>query len=159
MSSWKQRINDIFRKGEEVSEDLTAQKMNIRFAEQNMREFFRKVVIPTYHDLKKEVEKYGRSVVVDVDDTGLYSASLTVYVPSGTDPEEQLEEFYFEIRGRAYQKAGFAFPEHANEDEPRIQKVEMVIRNGTISEHDIKDLTPDDIIESFVDEYSKWMNY
>jgi len=159
MSNWKQRINDIFRKVEETPEELTVQKMNIRFAELSIGEFFKHVVIPAYDNLKTELEKYGRTVVVDVNETGLYSASIIVYVPSKTAPGEKVEEFYFEIRGRAYQKAGFAFPEHANEDEPRVKKVEMVLRNGTLREHDINKIGPDEIIDSFVEEYSKWINY
>ncbi|MBP1910412.1 hypothetical protein [Methanolobus bombayensis] len=124
-----------------------------------MRDFFKHVVFPVYDDLKKEIEKYGRKAVIDVDDTGLISASLTVYAPADNTSDEMIEEFYFEIRGRAYQKGEFAFPVHADEDQPRIPKVEILLRSGTISEYDIKDLSGADIVECFVNEYSKWIKY
>ena len=159
MSNWKQRLMEIFNKDEYVEEEKTPQEMNIKFVEMNMKEFFKSVVIPTYNDLKKEIEEHGRTVVVDIDDTGLYSASLTVFSPSETKPEEQTEEFYFEIRGRAYKKGGFAFPEHADENQPRTSRIEVLLRNGSIEEYDINEVSKEDILECFINEYAKWMNY
>lgn len=125
----------------------------------NMQDFFKKVVFPVFDDLKKEIEQYGRSVVIDVDNAGFISASMTVYTPSDKDPDAKAEEFNFEIRGKAYQKAGFAFPAHADENQPLVPRVEMVFQNNITHEYDIKELSGDDIIECFIDEYSKWANY
>ncbi|TGC09373.1 hypothetical protein [Methanolobus halotolerans] len=159
MSGWKRKLREIFRSENDDSELRTVREMHVKFAELNMRDFFRHVVFPAYDDLKEEIEKHGRTVVIDVDDTGLNSASLIVYAPSDTKPDGQVEEFYFEIQGRAYQKAGFAFPEHADESQPRKPKVEILLRSGSISEYDINDLSRDDIVEIFVNEYAKWINY
>ena len=133
--------------------------MNIGFVQLNMQDFFKKVVFPVFDDLKKEIEQYGRSVVIDVDNAGFISASMTVYAPLDNDTDTKAEEFYFEIRGKAYQKAGFAFPAHADEDQPRIPRVEIVFQNNITHEYDIKELSGDDIIECFIDEYSKWAKY
>ncbi|RNI13780.1 hypothetical protein EFE42_06595 [Methanohalophilus sp. RSK] len=159
MNMWEQKLRDIFQTEKKNSGERSMQEMNVRFAELNMRDFFKHVVFPAYDGLKKEIEKYGRTVKVNVDGTGMNSASLTVYAPPDKKPDEQVEEFYFEIRGRAYQKAGFAFPQHADEEQPRIRKVEILLRHGPIHEYDIENLTREDIIECFVAEYSKWINY
>jgi len=159
MSSWKRKLRNIFRAEKDDSEDQTVKEAHTKFAELNMRDFFKHVVFPAYDNLKEEIEKYGRTVMIDVDETGLLSATLTVYAPSDKDPDEMVEEFYFEIRGRAYQKGKFAFPAHADEEQPPVTKVEMLLRSGSIHEYDIKDLSQDDIVETFVNEYSKWINY
>lgn len=159
MNMWEQKLRDIFQTEKKNSGERTTEEMHVRFAELNMRDFFKHVVFPAYDDLKKEIEKYGRTVEVNVDDSGMNSASMTIYAPSDKNPDEQVEEFYFEMRGRAYQKAGFAFPQHADEEQPRIRKVEILLRNGTVDEYDIENLTREDIIECFVAEYSKWINY
>ncbi|RSD35466.1 MAG: hypothetical protein CI953_75 [Methanohalophilus sp.] len=117
MNMWEQKLRDIFQAEKKNSGERTTEEMHVRFAELNMRDFFKHVVFPAYDDLKKEIEKYGRTVEVNVDDTGMNSAS------------------------------------------PRIRKVEILLRNGTVHEYDIENLTRQDIIECFVDEYSKWINY
>lgn len=159
MNGWRGKLRKIFQLEKNDLEDITTQETSVKLAEVNIGYFLKDIVVPAYNDLKMEIEKYGRIVVIDIDDSGLGSASLTVYLPSEIKTEEQVEEFYFLIEGRAYQKAGFAFPEHADESLPRTPQVEISIRNGSIGEHDIENLSKDDIIKIFVDEYSKWINY
>ncbi|MDG6244602.1 MAG: hypothetical protein QCH31_09495 [Methanolobus sp.] len=159
MSWWKEQLQSIIQKSSISENNKHPEKVNVKFAQYKLRKVFKDIVIPALDELKEEIEKYGRKVVIKVDDTGLNSATIIVYTCSEEDRHKEIEEFYFQIKGRAYHKAGFAFPAHAEEGEPRITKIEMLLRNGTLTEYDVEEINKDHIIEAFVEEYSKWINY
>ncbi|AEH61046.1 hypothetical protein Mzhil_1191 [Methanosalsum zhilinae DSM 4017] len=159
MSWWKEQLKSIIQESSESNNYKHPENLNVKFAQFKLRKVFRDIIIPALDELKGEIEKYGRRVVIEVDDTGLNSATIIVYACSEEDRHKEIEEFYFQIKGRAYQKAGFAFPEHAEEGKPRITKVEILLRSGTLAEYDVEEVDKDNIIEVFVEEYSKWINY
>lgn len=156
MSELKKKLDNILKneKGDEVPSDVY-----LKFARMNIRDFIKNVVLPTYHELKNELEEHGKDVVINVDEPNLNYASIIVYTPSQTNPEEEVEEFCFRIRGKTYQKMQFAFPQHAEEDQPRVRKAEIVLRTGTLKEYDFEQLTKEEIIDRFLEEYEKWIKY
>jgi hypothetical protein len=156
VSDLKKKLDHILKNenGDEAPSDVY-----LKFARMNIRDFIKNVVLPTYHELKTELEEHGKDVVISVDEPNLNYASITVYTPSQTNPEEEIEEFCFRIRGKTYQKMQFAFPQHAEEDQPRVQKAEIVLRTGTLKEYDFEELTKEEIIDRFLEEYEKWLKY
>ncbi|MCD4820488.1 MAG: hypothetical protein K8R11_00060 [Methanococcoides sp.] len=156
MSELKKKLNNILKSEDEEG---TPSDVYLKFARMNIRDFIINVVLPSYHELKTELEEHGKDVVIDVDEPNLNYASIIVYTPSQTNPDEEIEEFCFRIRGKTYQKMQFAFPQHAEEDQPRVQKAEILLRTGTLKEYDLEELTTKEIIDRFLGEYEKWIKY
>ncbi|MCS3924178.1 hypothetical protein [Methanosalsum natronophilum] len=159
MSWWKDKLEKIIVSSSKSESDRYPDDLNVKFAHLKLRKTFKNIVIPAIDELKKEIELYNRRVIVNVDDTGLNSVTLFVYSCSEENTNKYIEEFCLSIIGRTYQKAFFAFPEHGNSEEPRIVKIEILSRSGTLAEFNVDEVTQEQIIETFIEEYSKWINY
>ena len=152
MKNWKDRLKDILKgKIEEGSEAPIPGERTGEMAEVYITSFIENSVLPAFRELSAELEKHKRCPVIDVDEQKT-EASLTVYF-------QEAEEFYYAVRGRAYQKGDFAFPQHAETQEESSLEAEVVLRSGSHHMGDINSFSMDDIIKDFLDEYSKWAKF
>ncbi len=152
MSDWKTRLKDAIEGNvESIPSDI-----HIKLSRMQMKNYFNGVVIPAFAELKEELEKYGRIISVTVDEN-LPDAILIVFIQKTEGRQE--EEFFFEVRGRSYQKEQLAFPVHTEEERPRRNKVEILLRSGSLKEYELEDLPKEQIIDDFLAEYSKWVNF
>ncbi|WP_292486250.1 hypothetical protein [Methanohalobium sp.] len=153
MADWISRLNKILEgkeKKEKSSLESSTSDADTRY---HIIGFIENAVIPAFTQLKKELENKGRKVVIeepeDLEDRSSITASISVY-------KDDEEEFYYAIQGKPYQKMNFAFP-YQPEDKPSYCKAVILLRSGVQGKIDIKKYSKEDIIQNFLDEYSKWV--
>lgn len=155
MEEWKSRLKKILEGTEDKSKKAAEHKTSSADTRYHIIGFIENAVVPAFRELKKEIENEGREVVIDIPNELENKSSITVSITVYNSNEE---EFYYSIRGRPYQKMSFAFPYHT-EEEPKYCKAEIVLRSGVQQSIDIKNYSKEDIINDFLDEYSKWASF
>jgi choline/glycine/proline betaine transport protein len=118
-------------------------------AQESIKAFFDEKVLPAFKEIKKEVEKYGRTAKIEHLP---FQAELTIL-------KDGEEEYSYSIIGHAYQKPRFAFPEMEMKATPRVLRAEISRAGGKPSSYAIREFTREGIIQDFIQEYSKWMNW
>ena len=145
MADWRERLKDLFaRPGRPRPEAVPVAEGRRR-----IERFLDETVLPAFEELARELETHGRTAAVERHP---HMAVLTVYRAGH-------EEFSYAVRGRAYHKLSFAFPEHGDDDEPRLLKAEIVQSAGTGTADALEHFTREGIIRDFLHEYSRWMGW
>jgi hypothetical protein len=145
---WKNRLRSIME-GSQVESGAESQEEKAR---RRIVSFIHGTVVPAFEELKEELEDLGREVVVSVEKFS-HQASLTVY--KGED-----EEFYYAVRGRAYRRKPPAFPVVRDEsDQPLDLWVETDLRSGAQTKARVEAFFKQDVIDDFLEQYRKWMDY
>ena len=142
MKDWKKILASFFEKQKkekgEREEKRSREKLRVE-------EFYATIVNPALEELKSELKKHGREV--DVYTQRRDFASIIVQF----EGEEELD---YSIEVMLY--PGLAFPRpvvHYTEwASSRRLRVEGLLRKG-IQDYDISDITKDEIIEHFLNEY------
>ena len=142
MKDWKKILASFFEKQKvekgEKQEKRSQEKLRVQ-------EFYATIVNPAFEELKSELKKHGREVEVYTERRDF--ASIIVQF----EGEEELD---YSIEVMLY--PGLAFPRpiiHYTEwASSRRLRVEGLLRTG-IQDYDISDITIDEIIEHFLNEY------
>lgn len=142
MKNWKKMLASFFEIQKEEKE-----KKEKKHSHEKLRveEFYSTIVNNAFEELKSELKKHGREVDVYTERRDF--ASIIVQF-------EGEEEFDYSIEVMLY--PGLAFPRpviHYTEwASSRRLRVEGLLRKG-IQDYDISDITKDEIIEHFLNEY------
>lgn len=155
MEEWKSRLKKILEGTEDKSKKAAEHSTSSADTRYHIIGFIENAVVPAFRVIKKELENEGREVVIDAPDELENKSSITVSITIYNNNEE---EFFYSIRGRPYQKMSFAFPYHI-EEEPKHCKAEIVLRSGVLQSIDIENYSKEDIINNFLNEYSKWAKF
>jgi len=114
-----------------------------------VRGFISGVVVPAFEEIAEELQEYGRDVEVEFADR---NASIRVVY-------QGKEEFYYEVKIRAYQKRKFAFPMTPLRDaEGRTYRAEVHLRDGA-QHQDVTDVTKEELIQYFLHDYARHLRW
>ena len=142
MKNWKKKLANFFEKQKEEKEEKKEKHSKEKL---RVEKFYSTIVNPAFKELKSELKKHGREAEVYTERRDF--ASIIVQFES----EEELD---YSIEVQLY--PGLAFPRpviHYTEwASSRRLRVEGLLRTG-IQDYDISDITIDEIIEHFLNEY------
>jgi hypothetical protein len=110
-----------------------------------VEKFYATIVNPAFEELKSEFKKYGREVDVYTERRDF--ASIVVYFEGDEELDYSLEVML--SPGLAFPRPVIHYTEWASS---RRLRVECLLRTG-IQDYDISDITTDEIIEHFLNEY------
>ncbi|TVP57832.1 MAG: hypothetical protein EA351_04885 [Gemmatimonadales bacterium] len=110
-----------------------------------VRGFISQVVVPAFEELATELQEYGRDVEVEHSDR---MGSIRVL-------KDGKEEFYYEVKVKAYRTTGFAFPVAPLRDpEGQTYRAEIHLRDRPLHQ-DVTNSTKEDLIRYFLHDYSR----
>lgn len=144
MSDWRERLKHLFERALPEKELVDMDEGRAR-----LERFIDETVLPAFEELAEELRGHGREVDIERQS---YMAVLTVY-------RGGREEFSYAVRGRAYHKFNFAFPEMGRSREPRFLRAEVVQSSGSGANDKLEHFTREGIIKDFLAEYSQWMGW
>lgn len=145
MEDWKEELREILRK-KELAEAQQGEGKDKRMPK---KKFIEDVVVPAFEELAEELKEVDRDVDLEYDKD---SASLTVY-------DDDREEFYYEIKVRAYKKRDFVFPViPIRDDKGQTYRAEVFLRKGPLY-RDVTNFSKEEIQEHFTDQYKRQLQW
>jgi len=142
MKDWKKILASFFEKQKDEKEEKEVKDIHEKL---RVEKFYSTIVNPAFEELKSELKKHGRKVEAYTERRDF--ASIIVQF-------EGAEELDYSIEVMLY--PGLAFPRpviHYTEwSSSRRLRTEGLLRKG-IQDYDISDITIDEIIEHFLNEY------
>ena len=137
MANWRQKLGQHFQEAEKTKQDKDASEMT---------GFISDVVVPAFEEILAEMESHGRDVTVRVAGT---SAMISVR-------NEGEEELIYRIQGRTFPTKVLPYAEIRFRERKGLKliRVESMFRDGS-EDYSLTDITTDEIIESFVGEYTR----
>jgi hypothetical protein len=142
MKDWKKILASFFEKQKEEKGEKEKKRSKEKL---RVEKFYATIVNPAFEELKSEFKKYGREVDIYTERRDF--ASIIVYF----EGEEELD-YLIEVMlypGLAFPRPVVHYTEWASS---RRLRVEGLLRTG-IQDYDISDITKDEIIEHFLNEY------
>ena len=142
---WNERLQQIMARG---SEERLEEEHEEAYGP--ITQFIEGTVVPAFRKLEKELREGGREVTVQSDAT---HASIRI---------ERLgeEEFSYGIEGHAYRPFRTAYPEPPAPDPHGLRhRAAVVLRSGTLEEHELDYWTEERIMDHFVHTYAQWMGW
>lgn len=142
MTDWKEQLKDILQAAEtpEVKRDRKMRRV---------KAFISDVVVPAFEEFARQMQDFDRDVEMELGER-----RAEVRVLNDGD-----EEFYFEVRIRAYKKRDFAFPVIPLHDgEGEVHRAEASIRSGPLY-HDLTDYSREGLLEVLVKEYGRQLRW
>ncbi len=110
-----------------------------------VRGFISDVVVPAFEELAGELQEHERDVEVEHSDR---MASIRVM-------KDGKEEFYYEVKVKAYRNKGFAFPVAPLRDpEGKTYRAEIHLRDRPLHQ-DVTNSTKEDLIRYFLHDYRR----
>jgi choline/glycine/proline betaine transport protein len=114
-----------------------------------VRGFISGVVVPAFEEIAEELQEHGRDVEVEFSDR---NASIRIV-------HQGREEFYYEVKIRAYQKRKFAFPVTPLRDaEGRTYRAEIHLRDGA-QHQDVTEVSKGELIRYFLHDYARHLRW
>jgi len=135
MVEWQKKLEGFFQQSEKSKQDkLTSE----------LARFIEDVVMPAFDAVKQEMEKHGRDVTIRNAST---SASLSVH--HGGE-----EELTYRVQGRIFPSRVLPYVELRFRERKglRLLRTEVMFRDGAV-EYGLTDITREEIIQHFVDNY------
>ncbi|MCP1726519.1 choline/glycine/proline betaine transport protein [Natronospira proteinivora] len=146
MSNWREKLKQVIQK--EMSTPPEMSHASVEKARRDISRFISRTALPALEALKGELEQYDRRCEIERRD---YQVSMTVY-------HGDREEFSYVVRGRAYHRMFFAFPEFGDPGkDTRIGRAEITLNREGPAGQDAATLSMDDIIRDFIKEYAHWL--
>ena len=136
MADWQDDLGSFFKQKEQTH------------AEQERSEverFLTGVVMPAYEQLRMELEKYGRQVVI----RETASAATLIVQHNGAD------EFRYSIQGRTFPEGVLPFAELLSRERKGIRMIrtESMVRSGR--DYSLLDITSEEVIAHFLTHYKR----
>lgn len=152
MTNWQDNLKNLFDQKEEKTKE-TQQK--ISQAEKEFAEFIKIVARPALEEVAEELKKYKRTA--EIFDSGSNYVSITVKKESEHGFSE--EEFSYAIKlSRGAQRA-YPTPETRFQDKDgKSYRAEGFIRSGG-QDYTAKDITKEEIINHFLQEYHSHLDF
>ncbi len=142
MKDWQKKLASFF----EEQKEETGEKEKRRSQEKlRVEEFYSTIVNPAFEELKSELKKHGREVEVYTERRDF--ASIIVQFESEEELDYSIEVMLYP--GLAFPRPVIHYTEWASS---RRLRVEGLLRTG-IQDYDISDITIDEIIEHFLNQY------
>ena len=142
MKDWQKKLASFF----EEQKEETGEKEKRRSQEKlRVEEFYSTIVNPAFEELKSELKKHGREVEVYTERRDF--ASIIVQFEGEEELDYSIEVMLYP--GLAFPRPVIHYTEWASS---RRLRVEGLLRTG-IQDYDISDITIDEIIEHFLNEY------
>jgi len=142
MKNWKKTLASFLEKQKEEKgekeENRSQEKMRIQ-------KFYQTIVNPAFEELKSELRKHGREAEVYTERRDF--ASIIVQFESEEELDYSIEVMLFP--GNAFPRPVIHYTEWASS---RRIRVEGIFKSG-MQNYDISDITRDEIIEHFLNEY------
>jgi hypothetical protein len=140
--NWKKKLANFFKEQEEEKEEKEEKHSHEKLRVEN---FYLSIVNPAFEELKSELKKHGRTVEVYTERRDF--ASIIVQFEGEEELDYSIEVMLYP--GLAFPRPVVHFTEWASS---RRLRVEGLFRTG-IQDYDISDITKDEIIEHFLNEY------
>jgi hypothetical protein len=122
-------------------------KSNLDEGRRRVAKFISKTVVPTFKELREELQSYGRRAVIDRGD---YYATIRVFTG-------EREEFSYAIRGRIYHKLSFAMPRSGKDEGHPVLRAEILLKDVRKDSAKVKEMTRETILRDFLNEYAEWL--
>jgi hypothetical protein len=148
MKNWEKILATIFKKQKEEKGEKEEKRSHEKL---RVEKFYSTIVNPALEELKSELKKYGREVEVYTERRDY--ASIIV----NFEGEEELD-YSIEVMispGRIFPRPVIHYTEWASS---RRLRAEGLLRKG-IQDYDISDITKEEIIEHFLDEYKNYIKF
>lgn len=121
---------------------------SVEKARREITNFINRTAKPALEALKEELETYDRRCSIERQQ---YQISLTVY-------HGEQEEFSYIVRGRAYHRMFFAFPEFGDPSrDTHIGRAEVTLGRDSYKGKAVETITGETIIRDFIEEYARWL--
>ena len=140
--NWKKKLANFFEKQKEEKEGKEEKHSHEK---SRVEKFYSTIVKPAFEELKSELKKHGRAVEVYTERRDF--ASIIVQFESEEELDYSIEVMLYP--GLAFPRPVIHYTEWASS---RRLRVEGLLRTG-IQDYDISDITIDEIIEHFLNEY------
>jgi len=142
VSDWKKELKELLER--------TPEERKVRpEGPTRIRGFISDIVVPAFEEIAEELQEYGRDVEVEYGDR---TASIRVV-------KDGKEEFYYEVRIKAYQKLRFAFPIAPLRDaEGKTYRAEIHLRDRALL-HDVTNATKEEMIQYFLRYYARHLTW
>ena len=148
MENWKKILATTLKK---QKEDRKEKEIEHSHEKLRVEKFYSTIVNPALKQLKSELKKYGREVEVYTERRDYASIIVTF------EGEEELD-YSIEVMispVRVFPRPVIHYTEWASS---RRLRVEGLLRTG-IQNYDISDITKEEIIEHFLDEYKNYIEF
>jgi hypothetical protein len=137
MPEWKNKLGGFFREVHKSKQDQDGTEV---------ARFIAEVVVPAFEELKPEMEKHGRTATVR---NAVSSAAISVHHNGEEELSYRLQCRIFPTRILPY--VDIRFRERKG---LRLIRTEVMLREGGV-EYSLSDVTKEEIIEHFVDNYTR----
>jgi len=142
MENWKKILANFFDKQKEEKGEKEVKRSQEKL---RVEKFYSTIVNPAFEELKSELKKHGREVEVYTERRDF--ASIIVQFEGEEELDYSIEVMLYP--NLAFPRPVIHFTEWASS---RRLRVEGLLRRG-IQDYDISDITKDEIIKHFLNEY------
>jgi hypothetical protein len=142
MKDWKKKLASFFKKQKEEKGEKEEKRSQEKL---RVQKFYATIVNPAFKELKSEFKKHGREVEVYTERRDF--ASIIVQFEGEEELDYSIEVMLYP--GLAFPRPVIHYTEWASS---RRLRVEGLFRKG-IQDYDISDITIEEIIEHFLNEY------
>jgi choline/glycine/proline betaine transport protein len=147
--NWKSRLTRLKKKN--YAKYFADQHENIpdediEIANNNLKDFILNIVKPAFLDIEQELEKYGRTIQINLAE---HQASIVV-------KKGNVEELFYGISGKVFHRLGYNFPNFNVTDTTVKCYAQVLLRSGVKKVYELKKFTRKNIIHDFLNEYEKW---
>ena len=148
MENWKKILATFFKKQKEGRGEK-----EIKHSQEKLRveKFYSTIVSPAFNELKSELRKYGREVEVYTERKDF--ASIIVSFEAEEELDYSIEVMISPVH--VFPRPVIHYTEWASS---RRLRVEGLLRKGT-QNYDISDITKEEIIEHFLNEYRNYIEF
>lgn len=148
MENWKKILADTLKK---QKEDRREKEIKHSHEKLRVEKFYSTVVTPAFNELKSELKKYGREVEVYTERKDF--ASIIVSFEAEEELDYSIEVMISPVH--VFPRPVIHYTEWASS---RRLRVEGLLRKGT-QNYDISDITKEEIIEHFLNEYKNYIEF
>ena len=137
MTDWRNNLNSFFEKPDTEETSRKRPEFDI---------FISEVVMPAFEDILKEMESHGRTVTIRSS-----GSSAAIIVHKGGE-----EEMTYRIQGRTFPNGVLPFAQirFRERNGLKLLTVENMFRSGS-PDYRLSDITREEIIQNFVENYTK----
>jgi len=148
MKNWKKNLASFF---ETQKESKREKEIKHHHEKLRVEEFYSKIVNPAFEELKSELKRHGRDVEVYTERKDF--ASIIVNFEGAEELDYSIEVMISPVY--VFPRPVIHYTEWASS---RRLRVEGLLRKGR-QDYDISDVTKEEIIEHFLNEYKNYIEF